>query len=180
MLQKSLFKRLKVKVGILFFFFLQKKGVAQWYSVVIFNSTDSLELKKWAKWDLRYTKLDVPSIDCIQKMNLFFGCCTLHMGYFIYLQTQFDVEWLVFANGIRCPLCSESSCLALCVQYSDWDHTLIGTGFQPGMDVGCSDDEDDGEARFGSELLSPSGQTDVQTLAIMLQEQLEAINKEIK
>uniref|UniRef100_A0A669D4D6 PTPRF interacting protein alpha 3 n=1 Tax=Oreochromis niloticus TaxID=8128 RepID=A0A669D4D6_ORENI len=80
----------------------------------------------------------------------------------------------------RCPLCSESSCLALCVQYSDWDHTLIGTGFQPGMDVGCSDDEDDGEARFGSELLSPSGQTDVQTLAIMLQEQLEAINKEIK
>uniref|UniRef100_A0A3Q2VKD4 PTPRF interacting protein alpha 3 n=1 Tax=Haplochromis burtoni TaxID=8153 RepID=A0A3Q2VKD4_HAPBU len=64
--------------------------------------------------------------------------------------------------------------------YSDWDHTLIGTGFQPGMDVGCSDDEDDGEARFGSELLSPSGQTDVQTLAIMLQEQLEAINKEIK
>uniref|UniRef100_A0A7N5ZWS9 SAM domain-containing protein n=1 Tax=Anabas testudineus TaxID=64144 RepID=A0A7N5ZWS9_ANATE len=48
------------------------------------------------------------------------------------------------------------------------------------MDVGCSDDEDDGDHRFGSELLSPSGQTDVQTLAIMLQEQLEAINKEIK
>lgn len=47
------------------------------------------------------------------------------------------------------------------------------------MDVGCSDEEDDGEPRFGSEL-SPSGQTDVQTLAIMLQEQLEAINKEIK
>uniref|UniRef100_A0A8C6KDM6 PTPRF interacting protein alpha 3 n=1 Tax=Nothobranchius furzeri TaxID=105023 RepID=A0A8C6KDM6_NOTFU len=50
----------------------------------------------------------------------------------------------------------------------------------PAMDVGCSDDEDDGEPRFSSELLSPSGQTDVQTLAIMLQEQLEAINKEIK
>lgn len=30
------------------------------------------------------------------------------------------------------------------------------------------------------EQLSPRGQTDVQTLAIMLQEQLEAINKEIK
>ncbi|KAM5131820.1 liprin-alpha-3 [Mantella aurantiaca] len=42
-------------------------------------------------------------------------------------------------------------------------------------------DEDDREAIFNSaDLLSPSGQTDVQTLAIMLQEQLEAINKEIK
>lgn len=49
------------------------------------------------------------------------------------------------------------------------------------MEGSCSDDEDDArETLFGSELLSPSGQTDVQTLAIMLQEQLEAINKEIK
>ncbi|XP_031174951.1 liprin-alpha-3 isoform X5 [Sander lucioperca] len=66
-------------------------------------------------------------------------------------------------------------------KYPDWESgALLGTGFEPGLDVGCSDDEDDGEPRFGSELLSPSGQTDVQTLAIMLQEQLEAINKEIK
>ncbi|KAK2893475.1 liprin-alpha-3 isoform X1 [Channa argus] len=66
-------------------------------------------------------------------------------------------------------------------KYPDWESgALLGTGFEPGIDVGCSDDEDDGEHRFGSELLSPSGQTDVQTLAIMLQEQLEAINKEIK
>ncbi|KAI4904117.1 hypothetical protein NFI96_029053 [Prochilodus magdalenae] len=48
-----------------------------------------------------------------------------------------------------------------------------------GWDEG-SDDEEDREAMFGSELISPGGQTDVQTLAIMLQEQLEAINKEIK
>ncbi|XP_063292627.1 liprin-alpha-3 isoform X2 [Pelobates fuscus] len=42
-------------------------------------------------------------------------------------------------------------------------------------------DEDDRDTIFSSaDLLSPSGQTDVQTLAIMLQEQLEAINKEIK
>lgn len=67
------------------------------------------------------------------------------------------------------------------VQYPDWESgALLGSGFEPGLDVACSDDEDDGEHRFGSELLSPSGQTDVQTLAIMLQEQLEAINKEIK
>ncbi|XP_060882230.1 liprin-alpha-3 [Labrus mixtus] len=66
-------------------------------------------------------------------------------------------------------------------KYPDWDSgALLGTGFEPGLEVGCSDDEDDGEHRFGSELISPSGQTDVQTLAIMLQEQLEAINKEIK
>lgn len=66
------------------------------------------------------------------------------------------------------------------VQYPDWESgALLGSGFEPGLDVACSD-EDNGEHRFGSELLSPSGQTDVQTLAIMLQEQLEAINMEIK
>lgn len=67
------------------------------------------------------------------------------------------------------------------VQYPDWESgALLGSGFEPGLDVACSDDDDDGEHRFGSELLSPSGQTDVQTLAIKLQQQLEAINKEIK
>ncbi|XP_041830144.1 liprin-alpha-3 [Melanotaenia boesemani] len=66
-------------------------------------------------------------------------------------------------------------------KYPDWESgPLLRTGYESGLEVGCSDDEDDGEHRFGSELLSPSGQTDVQTLAIMLQEQLEAINKEIK
>lgn len=57
---------------------------------------------------------------------------------------------------------------------------MLGPGFEGGVEGGCSDDEDDRETLFGSELLSPSGQTDVQTLAIMLHEQLEAINKEIK
>lgn len=57
---------------------------------------------------------------------------------------------------------------------------MLGPGYEGGVEGGCSDDEDDRETLFGSELLSPSGQTDVQTLAIMLQEQLEAINKEIK
>lgn len=64
-------------------------------------------------------------------------------------------------------------------QYGEWDSgSMLGPGYDGGD--GCSDDEDDRETLFGSELLSPSGQTDVQTLAIMLQEQLEAINKEIK
>uniref|UniRef100_A0A673YNG9 PTPRF interacting protein alpha 3 n=1 Tax=Salmo trutta TaxID=8032 RepID=A0A673YNG9_SALTR len=64
--------------------------------------------------------------------------------------------------------------------YGEWDNgNMLGPGFDRGVEGGCSDDEDDRETLFGSELLSPSGQTDVQTLAIMLQEQLEAINKEI-
>ncbi|TKS89902.1 Liprin-alpha-3 Protein tyrosine phosphatase receptor type f polypeptide-interacting protein alpha-3 [Collichthys lucidus] len=65
-------------------------------------------------------------------------------------------------------------------KFGDWDNgNILGPGFEGGVEGGCSDDEDDRETLFGSELLSPSGQTDVQTLAIMLQEQLEAINKEI-
>ncbi|KAJ8347268.1 hypothetical protein SKAU_G00286690 [Synaphobranchus kaupii] len=67
-------------------------------------------------------------------------------------------------------------------KYGEWDGgTLLTPGFERGVEGGCSDEEEeDRETLFGSELLSPSGQTDVQTLAIMLQEQLEAINKEIK
>ncbi|XP_023695632.1 liprin-alpha-3-like isoform X2 [Paramormyrops kingsleyae] len=66
-------------------------------------------------------------------------------------------------------------------KYGEWDSSnLLAPGFEGGVEGGCSDDEEDRETIFGSELLSPSGQTDVQTLAIMLQEQLEAINKEIK
>uniref|UniRef100_A0A8D3A652 PTPRF interacting protein alpha 3 n=1 Tax=Scophthalmus maximus TaxID=52904 RepID=A0A8D3A652_SCOMX len=98
---------------------------------------------------------------------------TTHLDSFCNTSTGGVVRW---SHRDRWSSAREDS-----TKYTDWDSTgLLGTGFDPGVDVGCSDDEDDREPRFGSELLSPSGQTDVQTLAIMLQEQLEAINKEIK
>lgn len=79
--------------------------------------------------------------------------------------------WLLYVAGIS----------FLSAQYGEWDSgTMLGPGYEGGVEGSCSDDEEDRETLFGSELLSPSGQTDVQTLAIMLQEQLEAINKEIK
>ncbi|CAL8285026.1 unnamed protein product [Merluccius merluccius] len=66
-------------------------------------------------------------------------------------------------------------------KYGEWDSpSMLAPGYDGGVEGSCSDEEEERETLFGSELLSPSGQTDVQTLAIMLQEQLEAINKEIK
>ncbi|XP_012979719.1 liprin-alpha-3 isoform X2 [Mesocricetus auratus] len=63
----------------------------------------------------------------------------------------------------------------------DWDRSAPAGSIPPPFPGELDgSDEEEAEGMFGTELLSPSGQADVQTLAIMLQEQLEAINKEIK
>ncbi|KAF3822359.1 hypothetical protein GH733_007733 [Mirounga leonina] len=87
------------------------------------------------------------------------------------------------------PCASDTACCPADVQTlneQDWERAqqasvLANVAHAFESDVDVSDGEDDRDALFSSAtLLSPSGQADAQTLAMMLQEQLDAINKEIR
>lgn len=88
-------------------------------------------------------------------------------------------------KGRACALRDEPSKVQT-LDEQEWDRLQqanvlanVAHAFESDMDM--SDAEDDRETVFSSmDLLSPAGQADAQTLALMLQEQLDAINNEIR
>lgn len=80
------------------------------------------------------------------------------------------------------PSTSVKACVFCCVQVfavfeQDYPSLRGSVSHLLGSDIEAESDLDDD---VSSTLLSPSGQSDAQTLALMLQEQLDAINEEIR
>lgn len=100
------------------------------------------------------------------------------------------------APPASCPPPDSSLCLSFPLSYlsiqvqtlneQEWERMQqasvlanVAQAFESDMDA--SDLDEDRETIFSSvDLLSPGGQADAQTLALMLQEQLDAINNEIR
>lgn len=63
----------------------------------------------------------------------------------------------------------------------EWQQAHVLANVQQAFDISSDAEGDDNDSLFSTaDILSPSGHTDAQTLAMMLQEQLDAINNEIR
>ncbi|XP_051726719.1 liprin-alpha-1 isoform X7 [Ctenopharyngodon idella] len=113
----------------------------------------------------------------------------LHHGYPVSVSSAMDSHYSG-ALVLRRPQKGRVSALrdepSKTLDEQEWDRLQqanvlanVAHAFESDMDM--SDAEDDRETVFSSmDLLSPAGQADAQTLALMLQEQLDAINNEIR
>ncbi|XP_076845262.1 liprin-alpha-1 isoform X5 [Brachyhypopomus gauderio] len=86
----------------------------------------------------------------------------------------------------RAAALRDEPCKVQTLNEQEWErvqqaNVLAKVAYAFESDVDVSDVEDDRDTVFSSvDLLSPAGQADAQTLALMLQEQLDAINNEIR
>lgn len=108
------------------------------------------------------------------------AACKLSLSDFIL--SYLYVNWETFAIKTQITYIKQVQTL----NEQDWERAQqasvlanVAQAFESDVDI--SDGEDDRETIFSSvDILSPSGQADAQTLAMMLQEQLDAINNEIR
>ncbi|TEA11776.1 hypothetical protein DBR06_SOUSAS6910276 [Sousa chinensis] len=122
------------------------------------------------------------SLDCLE-------ICHFPPNNDLFLPPCFSRPHLGSVPDFRFPVAdgpSDSFSSSATLDEQDWERARqasvlahVAQAFESGADV--PDGASDGDTLFSSAtLLSPSGQADAQTLAMMLQEQLDAINKEIR
>ncbi|TKC52271.1 hypothetical protein EI555_000390, partial [Monodon monoceros] len=129
--------------------------------------------------DFRFPVADGPS-------DSFSSSASLLLRQAFFFRTNFGNVTYCEARHSATSTGLRSSLRVQTLDEQDWERARqasvlahVAQAFESGADV--PDGAGDGDTLFSSAtLLSPSGQADAQTLAMMLQEQLDAINKEIR
>lgn len=115
-------------------------------------------------------------------------CCSFYLSFcrfILFLNILFSAFFICFPVWIPFPPFADLIQVQT-LNEQEWERMQqanvlanVAQAFESDMDA--SDLEEDRETIFSSvDLLSPGGQADAQTLALMLQEQLDAINNEIR